>query len=115
MTIRANAWYRVKATHQYCFVQKIPSSTDPRISVPTANENTRGFEVALTWYAPVDDANSGWTKRVMILSVKKAAGLFREPGDDDQPILARIKEKGTRSRCRRPAGTASSRSLSSVR
>jgi hypothetical protein len=92
MTIRAGTWYRVKATHQYCFVQKIPSSTDPRISVPTADENTRGFEVALTWFAPVDDALSGWTKRVMILSVKKATGLFREPGEDDARIIDRIKE-----------------------
>jgi len=91
MTIRANTWYRVGATRQFCFVQKIPSSTDPRISVPTANENTRGFELALTWFTPTDEGLGGWTKRVMILSVKKAAALFREPDGEDAHVIEAIK------------------------
>jgi hypothetical protein len=91
MTIRVNEWYRVKATRQYCVVQKIPSTTNPSVSVPTANENTRGFELALTWYAPTDEAPQKWTKRAMIMEIRKALGILREPNEDDQPIIARIK------------------------
>jgi hypothetical protein len=90
MTIRVNEWYRIKSTHQYCMVQKIPSMTDPRVSVPTANENTRGFELALTWYAPADESMEKWTKRVMILAISKAAVLFREPNDDDRRIISKV-------------------------
>jgi hypothetical protein len=91
LTIRVNAWYRVKATRQYCVVQKIPSTTNPAVSVPTANESTRGFELALTWYAAADDALEKWTKRVMMLEIRKALGILREPNEDDQPIIDRIK------------------------
>jgi hypothetical protein len=91
MTIKANEWYRVKATHQYCFVQKIPSTRNPQVSIPRADENTRGFEVALEWYAAVDEALKKWTKRVMILDLKKALGLLREPTEDDRPTIARVK------------------------
>lgn len=91
MTIRAGEWYRVKSTRQYCAVQKIPSKTNPSVSVPAANENTRGFELALTWYAPSDDTLGKWTKRVIILELKKALNLLRDPNDDDLPIIARIK------------------------
>lgn len=90
MTIRVNEWYRVKATKQYCRIQKIPSTTNPRMSVPSANEHTRGFEVAVTWYAPVDDTLVGWTKRVMILGIKKATVLFREPNEEDAPVITRL-------------------------
>jgi hypothetical protein len=92
MTIRTGEWYRVKDTRQYCLVQRIPSTTDPRVSVPSAHEGTRGFEVAVTWYAPEDQALRRWTKRVMILATRKAAGLFREPGEEDRRIIAGIKE-----------------------
>ncbi len=91
MTIRANAWYRVTTTRQYCFVQKIPSTTRPGVSVPEATEATRGFEVALTWYAPVDETLQRWTKRVMIMEVRKAAGLLREPAAEDGPLIERIR------------------------
>ena len=91
MTIRANEWYRVKSTQQYCMVQRIPSTTDPRISVPRADENTRGFEMALVWYSPADQALKKWTKRVMIMDIRKALGLLREPEKADRRIIARIK------------------------
>ncbi len=91
MTIRANEWYRVKATHQYCQVQRIPSDTNPGISVPRADENTRGFEVALVWFAPGDETLKNWTKRVMIMALKKALSLLREPSKEDLPLIARIK------------------------
>ena len=91
MTIRVNAWYRVASTRQYCVVQKIPSTTNPSISVRMANENTRGFELALTWYAPTGDTLEKWTKRVMILEIGKALGILREPNEDDQPVIERIK------------------------
>ncbi len=91
MTIKANEWYRVKATHQYCLVQRLPSTTDPRISVPAADETTRGFEVALVWFAPPDETHRKWTKRVMIMELRKALNLLREPGREDLRLLARIR------------------------
>jgi hypothetical protein len=91
MTIRLNAWYRIKDTKQFCVIQKIPSTTNPGVSIATANENTRGFELALTWFEPADETLEKWTKRVMILEIKKAVALFREPSDDDAPIISRIK------------------------
>jgi hypothetical protein len=91
MTIKANDWYRVKATHQYCFVQKIPSTRNPQVSIPSADENTRGFEVAVEWYAAAGDALKKWTKRVMILDLKKALALLRVPMQDDLPTIARLK------------------------
>jgi len=91
MTIRVGAWYRVKMTRQFCVIQKIPSTTNPQVSITEASENTRGFELAVTWYAPADESLEKWTKRVMILDVRKAAGLLREPNEEDLPIIGRIK------------------------
>lgn len=100
MTIRAGGWYRVKETRQYCRIQRIPSTTNPQISVPKADENTRGFELALEWYSPAgaqgersrgEPALEQWTKRVMILDVKKGCALFRDPGEDDLPRIEAIK------------------------
>jgi hypothetical protein len=91
MTIRVNEWYRVKATRQYCVIQKIPSTTNPHVSVQHATESTRGFELALTWFTPADDSLEKWTKRVMIVDIRKALGLLREPNGEDQPVIARIK------------------------
>ena len=91
MIIRVNEWYRVKSTRQFCLVQRIPSTTDPRVSVPSANEKTRGFELALEWYEPIDATLTKWKKRVMIMELKKAFGLLREPGDEDTPVIATIK------------------------
>ena len=81
----------MKATKQFCMIQRIPSTTDPRIGIPIATESTRGFELALQWYAPADESAEKWTKRVMILDIRKAAGLLREPSEDDRPIIDRIK------------------------
>ncbi|HUI70770.1 MAG TPA: hypothetical protein VL354_09600 [Spirochaetia bacterium] len=91
MTVKANEWYRVKETHQYCQVQRLPSAKNPKISVPKADENTRGFEAALVWYAPVDEKLATWTKRVMIMDLKKALSLLREPGKEDLPLIKKIK------------------------
>jgi hypothetical protein len=92
MTIRVNAWYRVKTTHQFCVVQRIPSTTHPKVSIQEASENTRGFELALLWYTPADEKLAQWTKRVMIFEVRKALGLLRDPVAEDWPIIDRIKE-----------------------
>ena len=91
MTIKANEWYRVGTTHQYCQVQRIPSATNPKVSVPRADEHTRGFEVALVWFAPHDETLKDWTKRVMIMELKKALSLLREPSKEDLPLIAKIK------------------------
>lgn len=91
MTIKANEWYRVKSTQQYCRVQRIPSTTDPRISVSRADENTRGFELALEWYSAADPALRKWTKRVMIMDTRKALALLREPENADLAIIEKIK------------------------
>ena len=91
MTLKTSEWYRVKSTHQYCFVQKIPSAKSPGVSVSSADENTRGFEATVEWYAPADEALQRWTKRVMILDLKKALALLRFPNEDDLPVLARVK------------------------
>jgi hypothetical protein len=91
MTIRVNAWYRVKETGQYCRIQRIPSMTNPRVSVPKADENTRGFEVALEWYSPPAAAGGTWTRRVMILGLKKAFILLREPAPADAQAIEVVK------------------------
>ena len=91
MTIRVNSWYRVKDTNQYCRVQRIPSKTNPQVHVQTANENTRGFELALEWYSALDSSLERWAKRVMILDLKKAFGLLRETSADDWPAIDKVK------------------------
>ena len=92
MTIRVNEWYRVKSTDQFCVVQRIPSTTSPGVSVQKADENTRGFEVALVWYAPADGKAGSWTKRVIVMDARKATALLREPGEDGQRIVAEIRK-----------------------
>ncbi len=90
-TARAGEWYRVKATGQYCRVQRIPSRTDPRVSVPAADDATRGFELALEWYSPSAAEPAAWTKRVMIMDVRKGLALLQEPEPTD-PVLAALKK-----------------------
>jgi len=90
--LRVNQWYRVKSTGQYCRIQRIPSASDPAVSAPTVDENTRGFELALEWFAPSGGEPKTWTKRVMIMDVKKALGLLREPTEEDQEVIARIRK-----------------------
>ena len=91
MTIKANQWYRVKTTQQFCQVQRLPSTTHPGISVPSADQNTRGFEVALVWFSPGNQALTTWTKRVMIMELKKALSLLREPAAEDLALIDTIK------------------------
>ena len=86
-----NEWYRVKETGQYCRVQRIPSTTNPRVSVPKADENTRGFELALEWNSPPAAAGGTWTKRVMILGLKKACALLRELAPADGQAIELVK------------------------
>ena len=90
VTIRVNEWYRVKSTGQYCRVQRIPSTRTPGVSVAKADENTRGFELALEWYAPSDPALRTWTKRVMIMELRKAVTLLRDPVEADRPLIRRL-------------------------
>ncbi len=92
MALRVGHWYRVKTSAQYCRIQRIPSSTDPRTSVAAADERTRGFELALEWFTPSGPDPSSWTKRVMIMDVKKALGLLREPGPADLPVLEGLRK-----------------------
>ncbi len=89
--LRAGEWYRVKSSGQFCRVQRIPSSTDPGVSVPAVDQNTRGFELALEWFTPGASAGS-WTKRVMIMDVKKALALLSEPLPADGAVLAELKK-----------------------
>ena len=61
------------------------------MSVPKTDANTGGFEVAVIWYAPADEALKKWTKRVMILELKKTMILLRELTKEDLRIIAMIK------------------------
>ncbi len=92
MTIKAGEWYRAGTTRQYCEVQRIPSTTNPRVSVRKADEDTRGFEVALVWYSSSEESPKTWTKRVLIMNSRKAAALLREPNKEDQRTIARLKK-----------------------
>jgi hypothetical protein len=92
VTLRVNEWYRVKSSGQYCRIQRIPSVTDPRVSLPVADENTRGFELALEWYTPSEAAPARWSKRVIIMTAAKALGLLREPLQDDRSTLDKLRE-----------------------
>jgi len=91
VALHVNQWYRVKSSGQYCRIQRIPSASDPAVSAPLADENTRGFELALEWFSPAGGQPGTWTKRVMIMDVKKALGLLREPTAEDQEVISRIK------------------------
>jgi len=90
--LRANEWYRVKSSGQFCRIQRIPSVSNPAVSTPTADENTRGFELALEWYAPSVTDPGTWTRRVIIMDVKKALALLLEPVPGDQPVLSELKK-----------------------
>ena len=101
--LRAGAWYRVKSSGQFCRIQRIPSSTDPAVSTPAADEGTRGFELALDWYTPrgtpvgtpegtPPGAPAAWTRRVMIMPVKKALLLLQEPLPADQAVLEELRK-----------------------
>ncbi len=91
MTIRVDEWYRVKSTGQYCRILRIPSTRNPGVCVAKADETTRGFELALEWFGPSDQAPQKWTKRVMIMELKKAVILLREPAEADRPLISRLR------------------------
>ena len=93
MTIRALEWYRVKETKQYCQVASIISSTDPQIQVKSATENMHGFHFALVWFTPTDETADIWTKRAILMEVKKTFSLLREPTEEDLPIIDRLKKQ----------------------
>jgi len=89
--LRVNQWYRVKSSGQFCRVQRIPSASDPAVSVSVADKNTRGFELALEWFTPGGQPGS-WTKRVMIMDVKKALALLQPPLPEDKAVLAALRK-----------------------
>jgi len=95
--LRAGEWYRVKSSGQFCRIQRIPSSTDPAVSTPAADEGTRGFELALDWYTPSQGepaagTAAAWTRRVMIMPVKKALLLLQEPLPADHAALKELRK-----------------------
>ncbi len=92
MTLRALAWYHVKETKQYCQVASIISSTDPQVQVKTAKESLKGVHVALVWFTSTDETNSAWTKRAILMELKKAFGLLREPTEADLLIIDKLKK-----------------------
>ena|SRR5271157_3132137 len=91
MTIQDFEWYRVKDTQQFCQVTGIASTADPDVQVRAANENLKGFHVYLLWFAPTDDTLTAWTKRAILMEVRKAAALLREPAQADLPVIERLK------------------------
>ena len=91
MTLRALSWYRVKKTSQYCQVAGIMSKNDPQIRVGTATQNMSHFAVALVWLTPSNEIREEWTKRAIMVDLKKAFALLSEPLADDLPALRRLK------------------------
>ena len=93
MTIHALEWYRVKDTKQYCQVASIMSTADPQVQVKSANENMRDFHLALVWFSPTDETADAWAKRAILMELKKAFGLLREPTEEDLPIINWLKKR----------------------
>jgi hypothetical protein len=91
MTIRALEWYRVKDTKQYCQVASIMSTADPQVNVKIANEKMHDFRVALVWFTFTDETASAWTKRAILMELKKAFSLLREPTEEDFPVIDKLK------------------------
>ncbi len=91
MNLQALAWYRVRQTKQYAQIASIISTTNPSIQVKTASENMKGLHVALTWFTLSNDVPGTWTKRAILLELRKAFSLLREPLEDDLPIISKLK------------------------
>ena len=91
MTIRALEWYRVKDTKQYCQVASIMSSTDPQLHIKSATEKMHDFHLALVWFTRTDETADAWAKRAILMELKKAFGLLREPTEEDFPAINRLK------------------------
>ena len=91
MNLQALSWYRVKQTKQYVQIASIISSAAPSVQVKTANESMNGFHVALTWFTPSNEVSGAWTKRAILLELRKAFALLREPLEDDIPIINKLR------------------------
>ena len=96
MTIRALEWYKVKDTKQYCQVASIMSTADPQVQVKSANEKMRDFHVALVWFSHTDGTADTWTKRAILMELKKAFGLLRGPTEEDFPAIDKLKRIASR-------------------
>ena len=92
MTIRALEWYRVKDTKQYCQVASIMSTADPQVQVKSVNEKMHDFHVALVWFTLTDETVGTWTKRAILMELRKAFSLLREPIDEDLPTINTLKK-----------------------
>jgi hypothetical protein len=91
MVLQALAWYQVKETKQYAQIASFISTADPSINIKTASESMNGFHVALTWFTSSNEVTGTWTKRAILLELKKAFALLREPLEDDLPIIGKLK------------------------
>ncbi len=91
MMIQVFEWYRVNTTHQYCQVTGIASTSDPGVQVRAADENLKGFHVYLLWFTPTSEELAAWTKRAILMEVRKALGLLREPTQDDLEVIEKLK------------------------
>jgi hypothetical protein len=92
MTLHSLDWYRVKESRQYCQVASIMSTSAPQNQVKSATESMKAFHVALIWYTPPNDVPGEWTKRAIVMELKKAFGLLRGPTEEDLPIIDRLKK-----------------------
>ena len=92
MTIRALEWYRVKDTKQYCQVASIMSTADSQVHIKSANEKMHDFHLALVWFTLTDETTSAWTKRAILMELKKAFSLLREPTKKTLPTINRLKK-----------------------
>jgi hypothetical protein len=89
MTLQALAWYRVRETKQYAQIASIFSTAIPSLQVKTADESMNAFHVALIWFTRSNTET--WTKRAILLGLKKTFALLREPLEDDLPIISKLK------------------------
>lgn len=92
MILRALEWYRVKESKQYCQVVSIMSTADPQVHVKSTNEKMRDFHVAPVWFSPANKITATWTKRAILMELKKAFSLLREPTEEDLPVIDNLKK-----------------------
>ena len=67
------------------------SKNDLQVRLRSASGDLNGFVVALVWFTPSNKSPAGWTKRAIMMELKKALGLLKEPLDDDLPTIRRLK------------------------
>ena len=92
MTIRALEWYRVKDTKQFCQVASIMSTADPQVQLKSVNEKMHDFHVALVWFTLTDETTSAWTKRAILMELKKAFNLLRESTEEDLATINKLRQ-----------------------